>query len=82
MSESSSRTEQLADYQRQYRELAAQLADIGFIATGTVIQRSTRCGTWRASRFPDCGPNKVRSGKDEGNWRRNTRNSHPSFVRK
>ena len=45
MSESSSRTEQLADYQRQYRELAAQLADIGFIATGTVIQRSTRCGT-------------------------------------
>ena len=49
MSESSSRTEQLADYQRQYRELAAQLADIGFIATGTVIQRSTRCGT------PGCG---------------------------
>lgn len=36
----------------------------------------------RASRFPDCGPNKVRSGKDEGNWRRNTRNSRPSFVRK
>jgi hypothetical protein len=49
MSESSSRTEQLADYQRQYRELAAQLADIGFIATGTVIDRSTRCGT------PGCG---------------------------
>jgi phytoene dehydrogenase-like protein len=37
---------------------------------------------WRASRFPDSGPNKVRSGKDEGNWRRNTRNSRPSFVRK
>ena len=22
---------------------------------------------WRASRFPDCGPNRVRSGKDERN---------------
>jgi hypothetical protein len=31
--------------QRQYRRLAAQLAEIGFIATGTVVRRSTRCGT-------------------------------------
>ncbi len=45
MSESSSWTEQLADYRRQYRKLAAQLAQIGFIATGTLIERSTRCGT-------------------------------------
>jgi hypothetical protein len=45
MPESPSRTEQLADYQRQYRDLAAQLAQIGFIATGTLIERSTRCGT-------------------------------------
>jgi len=45
MPESAARTEQLANYQRQYRELAAQLAEIGFIATGTVIERSTRCGT-------------------------------------
>ena len=45
MSESSSRTEQLADYRRQHRKLAAQLAQIGFIATGTLIERSTRCGT-------------------------------------
>lgn len=37
---------------------------------------------WRASHFRECGPNKVRSGKDEGSWRRNTRNSLPSFVRK
>jgi hypothetical protein len=37
--------EQLADYRQRYRELAAQLAEVGFIATGTVIQRSTRCGT-------------------------------------
>ncbi len=45
MPESSSRTEQLADYRRQYRKLAAELAQIGFIATGTLIERSTRCGT-------------------------------------
>ena len=45
MPESSRPAEQLADYRRQYRELAAQLAEVGFIATGTVIQRSTRCGT-------------------------------------
>jgi hypothetical protein len=45
MSESADRTEQLADYQRQYRKLVAQLAEIGFIASGTVIERSTRCGT-------------------------------------
>ena len=45
MPESSSRTEQLADYRRQHRKLAAQLAQIGFIATGTLIERSTRCGT-------------------------------------
>ena len=45
MPESSSRTEQLAGYRRQYRKLAAELAQIGFIATGTLIERSTRCGT-------------------------------------
>ena len=35
----------MADYRRQHRKLAAQLAQIGFIATGTLIERSTRCGT-------------------------------------
>lgn len=49
MPESPGPTEQLAEYQRQYHELTAQLTQIGFIATGTVIQRSTRCGT------PGCG---------------------------
>ena len=29
-------------------------------------QRSPQA--WRASHFPDCGPNKVRPGKDEWNW--------------
>ncbi len=57
MPESSGRTEQLADYRRQYRKLAAQLAQIGFIATGTLIERSTRCGipgcACHADR-PDC----------------------------
>jgi hypothetical protein len=45
MSESASPAEQLAYYRQRYRELAAQLAQVGFITTGTVIQRSTRCGT-------------------------------------
>ena len=33
------------DRPHRYRELAGQLAEVGFIATGTVVQRSTRCGT-------------------------------------
>jgi hypothetical protein len=37
---------------------------------------------WRASHFPDCGPNKVRPGKDDWNWQRSTRISLPSFVTK
>lgn len=45
MSESSGPAQRLADYQHRYRQLAAQLAEIGFIANGTVIQRSTRCGS-------------------------------------
>lgn len=35
----------LATYQRRYRELAAQLAEVGYIATGSITRRSTRCGT-------------------------------------
>ena len=35
---------------------------------------------WRASRFPDCGPNRVRSGKGERNWLGNTRNTSLNFV--
>ena len=34
----------LAAYQRSYRELAEQVADIGFIAAGTITRRHTRCG--------------------------------------
>ncbi len=45
MPESARPAEQLANYRHRYRELAAQLAKVGFIASGTVIQRSTRCGT-------------------------------------
>ena len=45
MPESSCPAQQLADYRQRYRELAAQLSKVGFILTGTVIQRSTRCGT-------------------------------------
>ena len=38
-------TRRLADYQRRYRQLAAQLAEIGFISSGSVTRRFTRCGT-------------------------------------
>ena len=38
-------TKRLAAYEQRYRDLAAQIADVGFIAAGSVIQRSTRCGT-------------------------------------
>lgn len=39
-----STAQQLATYQRRYRELAAQLADIGYIAAGSITRRHTRCG--------------------------------------
>jgi hypothetical protein len=45
MSESGPPAEQLADYRKRYRELATQLAEIGFITTGTVISRRTYCAT-------------------------------------
>jgi uncharacterized protein DUF6788 len=35
---------QLAAYQQRYRELAARIADLGFIAAGTITHRHTRCG--------------------------------------
>jgi hypothetical protein len=37
--------ERLADYERRYRELAAQLAEIGLISSGSVTHRCTRCAT-------------------------------------
>lgn len=36
--------QQLAAYERRYRELAAQLADIGYIAAGSLALRHNRCG--------------------------------------
>src|SRR5450755_2931621 len=38
-------TERLADYEKRYRELAAQLATIGLIHSGSVTRRYTRCAT-------------------------------------
>ena len=37
-------TAKLASFERRYRELARQLADIGFIASGSVALRYNRCG--------------------------------------
>ena len=38
-------TERLADYETRYRELAAQLASIGLIHSGSITRRYTRCAT-------------------------------------
>jgi alkanesulfonate monooxygenase SsuD/methylene tetrahydromethanopterin reductase-like flavin-dependent oxidoreductase (luciferase family) len=35
----------LDEYERRYRELAAQLAEIGFISSGSITRRFTQCGT-------------------------------------
>lgn len=40
-----STADRLAAHERRYRDLAAQLADIGLIASGSVVRRYTRCGT-------------------------------------
>lgn len=37
-------TDDLAGYERRYRELADQLSSIGFIASGSVASRYNRCG--------------------------------------
>jgi len=42
MTHSTSR--QLLTLQRRYRALAAQLADVGYIAAGSITHRRTRCG--------------------------------------
>ena len=36
--------QRLAAYERRYRQLARRLADIGFITSGSVASRLTRCG--------------------------------------
>lgn len=41
----SSSAEQLAEYERRYSEIAAQLPGIGLISSGSVTRRYTRCGT-------------------------------------
>ena len=38
-------SDQLAEHERRYRELAGKLAEIGLIASGSITRRSTRCGT-------------------------------------
>jgi hypothetical protein len=37
--------QRLANYERRYRQLAAQLADIGLISSGSITRRYTRCTT-------------------------------------
>ena len=35
----------LAAYEQNYRQLAARITDIGYIAAGSITHRYTRCGT-------------------------------------
>ena len=35
----------LADYERDYRQLAERICEIGYIAAGSITHRYTRCGT-------------------------------------
>jgi hypothetical protein len=39
------RAQRLADYEARYRQLAAQLAEIGLISSGSITHRYTVCGT-------------------------------------
>lgn len=36
--------ERLASYERRYRELARELSEVGYIASGSVALRANRCG--------------------------------------
>jgi len=38
-----STAQRLAGHERRYRELAAQLADLGYISAGSITRRHTRC---------------------------------------
>ena len=38
------REERLASYERRYRELAHELSEVGYIASGSVALRANRCG--------------------------------------
>jgi len=40
-----STADRLAAYERRYRQLAEQIVQIGFISSGTVTRRYTRCST-------------------------------------
>lgn len=49
-----STAQQLAAYERRYRELAAEIADLGYIRAGSLALRHNRCGkpTCRCHRDP------------------------------
>ncbi len=45
--------QRLEAYERRYRTLAAQLAEIGYIASGSLAQRLNRCGKANCSCHAD-----------------------------
>ena len=40
-----STTTALDEFERRYRDVAARIADVGYIRSGTVLQRFSKCGT-------------------------------------
>ena len=38
-------TTDLDEFERRYRDVAARIADVGYIRSGTVLQRFSKCGT-------------------------------------
>ena len=44
--------ERLEEYDRRHRELAAQIAEIGIVAAGSVTRRFTRCTSAAAGATP------------------------------
>lgn len=45
MARAATAADRLAGYERRYRDLAGQLADVGLIASGSIVRRYTRCGS-------------------------------------
>jgi hypothetical protein len=67
-------TSRLERYEHRYRELARQLAEIGYVASGSLAQRFTRCGRPTCACAGDPpklhGPYWHMTGKVEGKTRR------------
>lgn len=76
--------ERLTKYEQRYRELAATVAELGFIASGTVLSRQTRCGTKTCRCHDDPtqlhGPYSQHTAKKNGKTVTRTLNEHEAAL--